>query len=84
MILLDVEAAFPSLSHSFIMRCVRRFGGDHPAVQVIVDMHTNVATTLSVNGEEFDGFEITGVVRQGCDLSGSTFALRFHTLLCEI
>ncbi len=84
MILLDVEAAFPSLPHSFTIRCIRRFGGDHPAVQVIVDMYLNAATTLSVNGEEHEGFEITGGVRQGCPLSGSIFVLGTHTLLCEI
>ncbi len=84
MVLLDMEAAFPSLSHSFIRRCVRRFGGDHPAAQVIIDMYTNAATTILVIGEEFDGFEITGGVRQGCPLSDSTFVLCFHISLREI
>ena len=57
---------------------------DHAAVQVIIDMYTNAATTLSVNGEEFDGFGITGGVRQGRPLSGSIFVFFFHTLLSEI
>ncbi len=69
MILLDVEAAFPCLSHSFIMRCIRQFGGKHPAAQVTIEMYTSAATTLLVNGDEFDGFEITGRVCQGCLLS---------------
>ncbi len=30
-ILLDVEAVFSSLSHSFIYQCIRKFGGTHPS-----------------------------------------------------
>ncbi len=52
-----------------------------PPVQVITDVCTNAATTFLVNGEEYDGFETTGVVRQGCPSSGSNFVSHFHTLL---
>ncbi len=57
---------------------------DHLAAQVIIDMYSNAATALLVNGEAFDGFEITSGVRQGCLLSGSFFVLLFHTWLCEV
>ncbi len=84
MILLDMEAAFPSLSHSFLGKCLRRFGADHPVISVILDLCTGAATTLLVSGKEFDGFPIACGVRQGCPLSGSIFVLCFNTLLCEI
>ena len=65
----------PGHAQSFIIKSIRKFGGDHPVVQVIIDMYQQAATTLLVNGEEYEGFAITGGVSQGCPLSGSIFVL---------
>ncbi len=34
---IDVEAAFPSVSHRFLIKCLRRLAGDHPVVRIIID-----------------------------------------------
>ncbi len=37
-VLLDIEAAFPSLAHRFLVRALRRFAGDHPITAIIEDL----------------------------------------------
>lgn len=51
MVLLDMEAAFPSVSHHYLLRAVLKFAGAHPVADMVADMHSGASTQLLVNGE---------------------------------
>ncbi len=83
-LLLDIQAAFPSVSHSFIRKAIRKFGGDHPVVNIIIDSLSGAYTDILMNGDIFPGFHITAGIRQGCPASGSVFVIVFHAVLVEL
>ena len=83
-ILLDIQAAFPSLSHRYLTKTIRKFAGDHPVARIIADLYEQASTEIIVNGEIFPGFFFEAGVKQGCPASGSLFALAFHGLLVEL
>lgn len=84
MVFLDMEVAFSSLSHRYLVRVVRKFPGAHPIADMIADMYRGASTQLLANGEVHEGLPIHAGVRQGCPASGSLFALAFHGLLVEL
>ncbi len=55
LLFIDMEAAFPSVSHRFLFKCLRRLAGDHPIERIIIDLYSWVFTTLLVSGKEFPG-----------------------------
>ncbi len=81
---IDMEAAFPSVSHRFLFKRLQWLAGDHPIVRIIIDLHSEASTTPLVSGEEFPGFPCDAGVRQGCPLFGSLFVIVLHTFMVEI
>jgi hypothetical protein len=84
LLFIHMEAAFPSVSHRFLFKCLRRLGGDHPVVRIIINIYSEASTSLPVSGEEFLGFPCGAGVRQGCPVSGSLFVVVLHTFMVEI
>lgn len=57
--LLDMEAAFPSLSQRYLSRVVRKLVVEHPVADMVADMYHGASTQLLVNGEAYDGLPIS-------------------------
>jgi hypothetical protein len=69
LLFIDIEAAFPSVPHRFLFKCLRRLAGDHPVVWNIIDLHSGASTALLASGEKFPRFPCDAGVRQGCNLT---------------
>jgi hypothetical protein len=82
--LFDIKAAFPSLNHSFLASVLQKFCGSHPAGRIIIDFYIGNKASLLLFGDVLDGFGVSAGVRQGCPLSGSLFALCFHTIIIDL
>jgi hypothetical protein len=80
-IFFDMKAAFPSVSHSFVMRVLRKRLGDCPLYRAIEDLYRDLAAEIQVAGCVSDEFPIECGVRQGCPLSGTIFAVAFQPWL---
>jgi endonuclease/exonuclease/phosphatase family metal-dependent hydrolase len=82
--LFDILAAFPSLSHKFLRRALRKFCGKHPLGRIIIDLYLSNEASLLLFGRVSEGFAVLAGVRQGCPLSGSLFALCFHAIIIDL
>lgn len=80
MVLLDMQAAFPRLSHRYLHRVVRKLAGAHPNADMVEDMYIGASTQLLVNGEVSEGFPTSTWGRQGCPASGASCAFPFHDI----
>ncbi len=68
-IFLDFEAAFPSISQEFILASLRHMGLPESAVRSYAALYFQNRCNLRMQGDLFDGFDMTSGVRQGCPLS---------------
>ena len=81
LILFDFEAAFPSVSQSFMMEMLHLLGLPGNIVKVASALYHKCSCLIKVHGSSFDGFEMTSGVRQGCPLSPLLFVFVVDILL---
>ena len=80
----DSKAAFPSISHEFMVETLLRLGLPKESVFLIQSLYHNNKCKLSFKGGEYDGFDIQAGIRQGCPLSPILFACVIDGLLRKI
>ena len=81
LILFDFKAAFPSVSHEFLIACLKNLGFPSSAMNFISSMYNNNYCNIKLGGEFFPGCKMLGGVRQGCPLSPLLFAVVVDILL---
>ncbi len=68
MILVDYKAAFPSLSHSFMMKCLSGMGVPQSAIRVLAPLHLVVGCTISAGGVLWTAYSMSSVFRPCCPI----------------
>ena len=81
LVLFDFRAAFPSVSHPFLMKCLELLGLPQEAMNFIRTMYNSNKCYVRLQGHDFPGFSLHGGVRQGCPLSPLLFAVCVDILL---
>jgi len=80
-ILFDFRAAFPSVSHEFLLKCLKDIGLPDKMCRYLAILYTDNHCKISLRGGTFSGFDITAGIRQGCPLSPLLFAAIADLLL---
>jgi hypothetical protein len=80
-LLLDFQAAFPSLSHSFLLQGLEAWGLPRAARRQVALLYAGVACRISLQGRGWGTFPQTAGIRQGCPLSPLLFAAMGDILL---
>ena len=80
-ILFDFEAAFPSISQSFLLDMLQRVGLPEEVLQVVRALYWQCRCVVKMGGSTFPGFNMSSGVRQGCPLSPLLFVLTVDILL---
>lgn len=73
--LLDVEAAFPSVSHEWLYRFFKHIGAPAALCMCVRMAYSGLSTTVSFGTSCTRSFRLRAGVRQGCPASGSIFAM---------
>ena len=60
MILFDFKAAFPSVSHAFLLRCLGYIGLPREAINFVSAMYSHNRCKVRVQGGDFPGFHMEG------------------------
>ena len=81
LVLFDFRAAFPSVSHPFLVACLELLGLPASAMNFVRVMYDNNKCYVRVQGKDYEGFHMKGGVRQGCPLSPLLFAVCVDILL---
>jgi hypothetical protein len=79
--LLDFAAAFPSVSQQFLRAALRHVGFPPAALRFVDALYYKNGCRIQVKGSNFDGFAMTGGIRQGCPLSPLLFITAMDGLL---
>ena len=74
-VLFDVAAAFPSLSHAYLHRLLKRLKLPEGARWLVEAFYHDNKCRLKLHGQVFDGFPLSAGIRQGCPLSPLLFAV---------
>ena len=80
-LLIDFKAAFPSVSHQFMMLCLKAMGMPASMIRVLQALYLDGHCCISVGGALWEGFSMTSGIRQGCPLSPLIFAVVMDVLL---
>jgi hypothetical protein len=75
LVLLDIRAAFPSLRQQLIFYVLARMNIPANIVEAVRLLYAECKADIMLNGEIFDGINMTSGIKQGCPASGSIFAL---------
>ena len=84
LIILDEEKAFDRMSHTFIIKVLRKFGFGERFVRWVQILYTDITSAVKVNGYLTKEFPIKRGVRQGCPLSALIYVLCAEVLGIEI
>jgi endonuclease/exonuclease/phosphatase family metal-dependent hydrolase len=84
LLLADLRAAFPSLSHNFIKKVLVRLLGTHPFFRAIMLMYKDLVAVIVLAGMFLDTIVIKSGLRQGCPLSGTIFAICFQAWTAHV
>ena len=80
-VLLDITAAFPSLSHHYLFQALHHMGLPPNIIYALHQLYQHNYCHIHINGATHAGFTITSGIKQGCPASGSMFALALHPFL---
>ena len=83
-VLLDFKAAFPSISHSYLLSVLRALGMPTDTTNMISNLYDGHRCNLSFGGQMHEGFDISAGIGQGCPLSPLLFALVIDIVLRRI
>ncbi len=83
-VLFDFEAAFPSVDHSYIWRCLKKWGVPSKAISAFQKLYCNNTNYIKLGNIIKYAFDVTAGVRQGCPLSPLLFVLVIEPLLCKL
>ena len=83
LVALDAKKAFDSVSHSYIEKCLRKFGCGK-FVPIFRTLYKDLKTDIIINGKITPGFVIRRGVKQGDALSCVLFILCMEPLLRNI
>ena len=73
-IFFDFRAAFPSISHEFLLETLTDIGIPDHILAYIRVLYANNNCCISLKGHRYEGFQVTAGIRQGCPLSPLLFA----------
>ena len=76
----DFQKAFDSLSHTFIIDCLKSFNFGPDLIKWIEIFYNDIFSNIINNGFMSDQFQIQKGVRQGCPLSSSLFIICLQVL----
>ena len=77
----DFAAAFPSLSHDYLLDVIAYLDSPRPFRNFVANLYHGSGCKIAVAGDVQEGFSIRAGVRQGCPLSPLLFALCGDLLL---
>ena len=80
-VLLDFNAAFPSISREFLLQQVAHCGFPPCAMAVLHSLYLDTTGTLVLHGERQGTVPMLRGIRQGCPLSPLLFALTSDALI---
>lgn len=81
LLLFDFRAAFPSVSHRFLINSLQALGLPEHAITLIKSLYHRNTCKIAFKGTQYEGFEMQCGVRQGCPLSPLLFAACVDILL---
>jgi len=84
LVLFDFRAAFPSVSHDFLVSVLTALGVPEGPMRFIRAMYNNNTCVIRIASQDFAGFPMLGGVRQGCPLSPLLFAVCVDILLRKL
>ena len=84
LVLFDFKAAFPSMSHDYMMAVLDHIGVPRHSLNFIKALYDDNRCVLSCKGRLFDGFAVSSGIRQGCPLSPLLFVATIDFLLREL
>jgi hypothetical protein len=80
-VLFDFRAAFPSVSHTYIMKVLHHLGFPKTALALVTALYNQNRCLISCHGSLYPGFDVKAGIRQGCPLSPLLFAVVVDMLL---
>ena len=83
-IFLDQEKAFDRISHSFLIKTLKKFNFGENFIKWIQILYTDVSSRVKVNGFLTDKISIKRGLRQGCPLSALLYVLCSEVLSINI
>ena len=81
LLLFDFKAAFPSVSHDFLIQSLHSIGLPDHALNFIRALYDRNKCDISFKGAVYPGFNVDRGVRQGCPISPLLFAAAVDVLL---
>ena len=75
LMLVNLQAAFPSLGHDYLFAVLERQGVPHTFVNGIRQFYKNNNHSINMDGESSTSISVKAGVRQGCPMSPVLFAL---------
>ena len=83
-VLFDFQAAFPSLSHEYMMSVLGHIGVPTGSLSFVKALYNRTKCVVSCKGGRHEGFVQTAGIRQGCPLSPLLFAVTVDLLLRKL
>ena len=80
----DQEKAFDRMSHSFIIKTLKRYGFGNSFISWVKILFHDIKSFVKVNGFETSEFDVQRGVRQGCGLSSLLYVLVSEVLAIEL
>ena len=71
----DFQAAFPSMAHPFLIKCLQMLGLPRHAINLIRAFYSDSNCCIRVQGNDSPGFKLCSGVGRGCPLAPLLFAV---------